>query len=71
MIKKSYQAGDTVYFVSSAIFVRKATVIRATQDFCTIKFDDTGGGIRVRNSKLYNSKEGAEAVIAMNKRMGK
>lgn len=65
---EQFQPGDVVYFISSTIFVRKATVIRATRDFCTIKFEETGGGIRVRNSKLYKTKEEAEAIVAMKRR---
>ena len=67
-MNQKFESGDVVYFIASSIFVRKATVIRATKDFCTIKFEDTGGGIRVRNTKLYKTKEEAEAIVAMKKR---
>ncbi len=70
MTKNNFQEGDEVYFVSSSIFVRKATIIRITNDFCTIKFEDTGGGTRVRKSKIYRRKEEAEAIVAKNKRFG-
>ena len=36
---KQFNVGDTVYFISSSVFVRKATVIRAAAGFVTIKFD--------------------------------
>lgn len=36
---KQFNIGDTVYFISSSVFVRKATVIRAAAGFVTIKFD--------------------------------
>lgn len=68
MSNNNFRVGDEVYFVSSSIFVRKATIIRITRDFFTIKFEDTGGGTRVRKSKIYLRKEEAEAVAAKNKR---
>ena len=56
---KQFNVGDTVYFVSSSVFVRKAIVIRAAAGFVTIKFDTNNGndgpsGIRVRESKVYH-----------------
>ena len=40
---KQFNVGDTVYFVSSSVFVRKAIVIRAAAGFVTIKFDTNNG----------------------------
>lgn len=36
---KRFNDGDTVYFIASSIFVRKAKVVRNTGGFCTIIFD--------------------------------
>ena len=36
---KRFNEGDTVYFVASSIFVKKAKVVRNTGGFCTIIFD--------------------------------
>jgi hypothetical protein len=36
---KRFNEGDTVYFIASSIFVRKAKVVRNTGGFCTIIFD--------------------------------
>lgn len=58
-----FNEGDTVYFISHSIFVREATVIRCQAGFTTIKFADTGGGTRVRNSKLFTSKKEAQKVV--------
>lgn len=58
-----FTEGDTVYYISHAIFVREATVLRCQAGFTTIKFRDTGGGTRVRNSKLFTSKEEAKKVV--------
>ena len=63
--------GDTVYFVSNIIFVKEATVVRCAGGFVTIKFDksNTGegsSGIRVRESKVFATKEEAEAMTKRN-----
>lgn len=37
--------------------------IKVAGGFCTIRFVDRGGGIKVRESRLYPSKEAAEASL--------
>lgn len=69
---KQFKVGDTVYFISSSVFVRKATVIRAEAGFVTIKFDTNNGndgpsGIRVRESKVYLTEKEADEVVQINK----
>lgn len=63
---KRFNEGDTVYFVASSIFVRKAKVVRNTGGFCTIRFSDGNcgtSGTRVRESKLYRTEEEAKKVV--------
>lgn len=69
---KQFNVGDTVYFISSSVFVRKATVIRAAAGLVTIKFDTNNGndgpsGIRVRESKMYHTEKEADEVVQVNK----
>ena len=66
MVSK-YKGGDKVYFVSSSVFIKEATVIRSSGGFVTIKFATNNGndgpsGIRVRESKVYRTE-----VVQMNK----
>lgn len=35
---KKFNEGDVVYFISSSVFIKKATVIRNAGGFCTIRF---------------------------------
>ena len=58
----SYKVGQLVWFVQSGMHVKEAKIISISGDFCTIRFED-GGGIRVRSSKLYSTKEDAEQII--------
>ena len=71
IMENKYKSGDIVYFVSNGIFVKEAKVIRCAGGFVTIKFDksNTGegpSGIRVRESKIYATKEEADAVAKQN-----
>lgn len=63
-----YKSGDIVYHISNSIYVRKARVIRAGGGFCTIKFDDTGSGSRVRATKLYKTEKEASEIVDIYKR---
>lgn len=59
-----YNLGDTVFFIANGYHIREATVIRSGE-FCTIKFNDneTPAGTRVRESKLFKTKQEAEVVV--------
>lgn len=62
---KQFNEGDVVYFVSSSIFIKKATVVRNAGGFCTIRFEDGNcgtSGTRVRESKLYRTEEAKQVV---------
>ena len=65
MHMNKYNVGDTVYFIANGYHIREATVIRAGSGFCTIKFNDneTPAGTRVRESKLFQSKQEAEIIV--------
>ena len=62
---KQFNEGDVVYFISSSVFIKKATVIRNAGGFCTIRFSDGNcgtSGTRVRESELYHTEEEAELL---------
>lgn len=62
---RKYNVGDIVFFISNGYNIREATVIRCGSGFCTIKFNDneTPAGTRVRESKLFQSKQEDEFVV--------
>lgn len=72
---KRFNEGDTVYFVASSIFVRKAKVVRNTRGFCAIIFDGNGNcgtsGTCVRESKLYRTEKEANEVVKQHKEANK
>ena len=58
-----YKPGDTVFVVQSVRWVKEATVIKYAGGFYTIKFTATGGGIKVRESRIFSTKEAAEISV--------
>ena len=71
---KQFNEGDVVYFVSSSVFIKKATVIRNAGGFCTIRFEDGNcgaSGTRVRESKLYRTEEEAKKVVEQHQNANK
>lgn len=58
-----FKAGQTAYFVRSGVQVMEVQIVNSANGFCTIRFVETGGGIRVRDSKLFETREEAEAQI--------
>ena len=63
IMEKKYKPGDTVYLISSARFIEEATVVMTVSGFVTIRFTKRGGGTRVRENRLYATREEAEARI--------
>lgn len=59
----SFNPGDIAYIVESNHYIREVEVVKAAAGFCTIRFTDHGGGIKVRESRLFPSKEAAEASL--------
>lgn len=58
-----YKPGDVAYIIESGRFIREVTVIRVSGDLYTLKFTDTGGGVKLREGRLYPSREAAEEAI--------
>ena len=58
-----FKVGKTAYFVRSGVQVMEVQIVNSANGFCTIRFVETGGGIRVRDSKLFETQEEAEAQI--------
>ena len=63
LMEPKYNRGDTVYLISSARFIDDATVVMNVAGFVTIRFTGRSGGTRVRENRLFASREEAEAAI--------
>ena len=55
-----YKPGDTVYIVSSVNRIKEAKVLKYSGGFYTLQFTDTGGGIKLRESRLFPTEEEAK-----------
>lgn len=62
-MKSKYHIGQRVFFVQSGRVVKPSKIINISGDFCTIKFEETGGGIRVRQSRIYATEIEANASV--------
>ena len=60
-----YAQGDHVFVNISNCYVREAEILKYTSGFYTIRFTDTSstGGTRVRENRLFASREEAEQHI--------
>ncbi len=59
----AFRAGQTVYLVESGHRIREAQVRGRSGGLYTVRFTDTGGGIRVRGDRLYPTREAALAYV--------
>ena len=63
-----YQPGQTVFLTGgNKNLIKEATVLKYTGGFYTIRFEN-GGGVNVRESRIYPSQEETEAAILNRKR---
>ena len=60
--KTNPNIGSGRYLIVSNRFIRPCIIVSQSRDFSTVKFTD-GGGIRVRNSRLYKTRPEAEAAL--------
>ncbi len=65
--KKAIGMHATVYLVESCRRVREAVVLGRSGPLYTVRFSDTGGGIRVRPDRLYPTREAALAFVQQSK----
>ena len=59
--------GDHVFVTVSNCYVREAEVLSSSGGLCTLRFINREGGTRVRESRLFTTKEEAEASIGGSK----
>lgn len=64
---EKFNVGDIAYIVESNNFVREVTIKRYSGGFYLVQFDNDGG-IKVREKRLFHTKEDAIAFI---KNMGR
>lgn len=63
----TYTPGDIAYIVANNRFVREVQILFIAGDFYTLRFTDSGGGMKVRGNRLFATKEDAEATLPKKK----
>ena len=58
-----YNHGDIAFIVESSRFIREVKVLKIAGGFATLRFVDSDGGIKLRESRLFPTKEDAEASL--------
>lgn len=65
--KKNIRVGETLYLVESCRRIREVQVRGRSGALFTVCFTDTLGGIRVREDRLYPTREAAAAYVRQQK----
>ena len=55
------EPGETAWIVESGLFLREVRVLKRAGGFAVLRFADTGGGVRLRETRLFSTREEAEA----------
>jgi len=58
-----YKLGDTVYIVESGNCISECTIINYSGGLYTIRLLETGGAIKLKESRLFLSKEEAQKTV--------
>ena len=59
-MKNKFKQGDTAFIIESKIFIREVEIIRFSSGMYTVRFKDSGGGIKLKEERLYRTKDEAE-----------
>lgn len=60
---QKYNVNDTAFIVESNMLIREVIVKKYAAGLYLISFADGTGGIKVRESRLFPTKEAAEATL--------
>lgn len=61
--KSNLKVGDTAFIIESKIFISEVTITKITGGFVTVRFKDTNGAIKIRMSRVYDTREEVETML--------
>lgn len=64
---KKFNPGDTAFLVESNRIIREVRVLKFGGGFYTIRFADSDGGIKVKEHRLFSTKEETEESLLRKK----
>lgn len=62
-MSNKFSPGDTAFLVESNRIIREVKVLKVGGGFYTIRFTDSDGGIKVKEHRLFATREDAEASL--------
>ena len=63
IMETKFRTGEKVYLINESHAVEEATVVVTISGFVTVRFTEREWGERVRESRLYATREEAEAAV--------
>ena len=60
MISGRFSPGETVYFVGNMHRIIEVVVLKYDGNWYTLKYKDSGGGVKLRENRFYRTREQAE-----------
>lgn len=54
-----YKPGDTVYIIENNLNIKEVIIRSVSGGFCVLKFVGSDGGTRLREDRLFSTKEDA------------
>lgn len=58
-----FKEGTSAFIVESNRLIREVVIVKRTGSFYIVKFADNNGGIQVRGSRLFASRDDAEKSV--------
>lgn len=58
-----FRSGETVYLINDSHVVEEAAAVMTISGFMTIRFTDREWGERVRENRIYATREESEAAV--------
>lgn len=63
-----FNPGDKAYIIESTIFIKEVVVVKFDGGMYLIKYPNSSGGYKVRESRLYKTEEEAKKIVDSRKK---
>ena len=63
-MEQKYTPEDIAYIVANSIFIKEVMILKLSGGFVTLRFMEGGGAARLRESRLFPSREAAEESVS-------
>lgn len=63
-----FNPGDKAYIIESTIFIKEVVVVKFVGGMYLIKYPNSSGGYKVRESRLYKTESDAKMIVDLRKK---